>query len=87
MCRFRKSLTFPEIVDVGLRVAKIGTSSVNYEIGIFRRDDDEPAATGHFVHVWVDRATQRPVPIPPRDPRRAGVPCRRGSAMNARIRG
>lgn len=66
MCRFRKSLTFPEVVDVGMRVAKLGTSSVKYEIGIFRRDDDEPAATGHFVHVWVDRATQRPVPIPPR---------------------
>lgn len=66
MCKFRKSLTFPEIVDVGLRVAKLGTSSVRYEIGIFRCDDDEPAAFGHFVHVWVDRATQRPVPIPAR---------------------
>jgi len=66
MCKFRKSLTFPETIDVGLRVAKLGTSSVKYEIGIFRRDDDEPAAIGHFVHVWVDRATQRPVPIPPR---------------------
>jgi len=65
-CRFHKSLTFPETVDAGLRVAKLGTSSVTYEIGLFRQDDDEPAATGHFVHVWVDRATQRPVPIPPR---------------------
>jgi acyl-CoA thioester hydrolase len=66
MCKFRKSLTFPETIDVGLRVAKLGTSSVKYEIGIFRAGDDEPAAIGHFVHVWVDRGTQRPVPIPPR---------------------
>jgi acyl-CoA thioester hydrolase len=65
LCRFRKSLTFPDVVDAGLRVVKLGTSSVKYEIGLFRRDDAEPAATGHFVHVWVDRATQRPVPIPP----------------------
>jgi len=66
MCRFMKPLTFPETVDAGLRVVKLGTSSVKYEIGIFRQGDDEPAATGHFVHVWVDRATQRPVPIPAR---------------------
>ena len=65
-CRFRKPLTFPETIDAGLRVVKLGTSSVTYEIGIFRQDDDEPAATGRFVHVWVDRATKRPVPIPPR---------------------
>ncbi len=66
MCKFRKSLTFPETIEAGLRVVKLGTSSVRYEIGLFRRGDDEPAATGHFVHVWVDRTTQRPVPIPPR---------------------
>jgi len=65
-CRFRKPLAFPDAIDVGLRVARLGTSSVSYDIGIFRRNDDEPAATGHFVHVWVDRVTQRPAPIPPR---------------------
>ena len=64
-CKFRKSLTFPDVIDAGLRVVKLGTSSVKYEIGLFRHDDPEPAATGHFVHVWVDRDTQRPVPIPP----------------------
>ncbi len=64
-CRFRKPLTFPETIDAGLRVAKLGTTSVTYEIGIFRQGDDEPAATGRFVHVWVDRVTQRPTPIPP----------------------
>ena len=64
MCKFRKPLSFPDTVDAGLRVAKIGTSSVRYEIGLFRQGDDEPAATGYFVHVWVDRATGRPVPVP-----------------------
>ena len=63
-CRFHKSLTFPDVVDAGLRVAKLGSSSVTYEIGLFRHGDDEPAATGHFVHVWVDRATRRPTPVP-----------------------
>ena len=65
-CRFAKPLTFPETIDAGLAIVKLGTSSVTYEIGIFRQGDDEPAATGHYVHVWVDRTTQRPVPIPPR---------------------
>ena len=65
MCRFKKSLSFPDTIDAGLRVVKIGTSSVRYEIGLFRQGDDEPAATGHFVHVWVDRANQRQVPVPP----------------------
>jgi acyl-CoA thioester hydrolase len=64
-CRFHKSLTFPDVVDVGLRVRKLGSSSVSYEIGLFRQGDDDPAATGHFVHVWVDRATGRPTPVPP----------------------
>ena len=65
-CRFAKPLSFPEAVDVGLRVARLGTTSVIYEIGIFRRGEDEPAAMGRFVHVWVDRATERPAPVPPR---------------------
>jgi acyl-CoA thioester hydrolase len=63
-CRFHKSLSFPDVVDAGLRVARLGNSSVRYEIALFRRDDEEPAATGHFVHVWVDRANRRPTPIP-----------------------
>jgi acyl-CoA thioester hydrolase len=65
-CRFRKPLTFPETIDAGLRVVRLGTSAVTYEIGIFRQGDDEPAATGHFVHVWVDRASGRPAGIPTR---------------------
>lgn len=64
MCRFHKSLSFPETIDAGLRVAKLGNSSVRYEIGLFRQGEDTPAATGHFVHVWVDRVSERPVPVP-----------------------
>ncbi|HYT97789.1 MAG TPA: thioesterase family protein [Casimicrobiaceae bacterium] len=63
-CTFRKSLSFPETIDAGLAVTKLGKSSVVYEIGLFRHDDDEPAALGRFVHVWVDRVSQRPVAIP-----------------------
>ena len=65
-CRFHKALSFPDVVDAGLRVAKLGTSSVRYEIGLFRQDDGDPAASGHFVHVWVDRTTRRPIPVPTR---------------------
>jgi len=65
-CSFHRPLSFPDTVDAGLRVAKIGNSSVAYEIALFRHDDAAPAATGRFVHVWVDRATQRPVSVPPR---------------------
>ena len=65
MCRFRRALAYPEVVDAGLRVGRLGNSSVRYEIGLFRQDDDEAAADGHFVHVFVDRETRRPTPIPP----------------------
>lgn len=63
-CRFLKSVTFPDIVTAGVRAAHIGTSSVRYEIGLFRNDDQDAAAVGTFVHVYVDRITRRPVPIP-----------------------
>ena len=64
MCRYKKPLTFPESIDVGLRVTKIGNSSVRFEIGIFKQGDHEAAAFGHFVHVFVERASQKPVAIP-----------------------
>jgi acyl-CoA thioester hydrolase len=64
-CRFHAPLTFPETIDAGLRVGHLGNSSVRYEIGLFRAGEPEPAAAGHFVHVFVDRESQRPVPIPP----------------------
>lgn len=60
-CRFFTPLAFPDRIDAGVRVARIGTSSVRYEIGIFRDDDATAAAQGHFVHVYVDRASNRPV--------------------------
>ena len=66
ICRYRKTLSFPETVDAGICVVRLGSSSVTYDIGLFRRDDEEAAATGRFVHVWVDRRTQRPAPLPVR---------------------
>ena len=64
LCRYFKPLAFPDIVEAGLRVDKLGNSSVRYEIAIFLAGDPEPAAAGHFVHVYVDRVTRRPVPVP-----------------------
>jgi acyl-CoA thioester hydrolase len=63
-CRFHKPLSFPETIDAGMRVGGIGRSSVRYEIALFREGDDDAAATGRFVHVWVDREHRRPVPVP-----------------------
>lgn len=63
-CAYFASMAFPDIVHAGLRVARIGTSSVRYEIGLFRNDEPLPAAQGHFVHVYVDRASRRPVALP-----------------------
>ena len=59
-CRYFASTAFPDSITAGIRVAKLGTSSVRYEIGLFRGDEDEPAAVGFFVHVYVDRKTRRP---------------------------
>ncbi|HEY2509581.1 MAG TPA: thioesterase family protein [Polyangiaceae bacterium] len=63
-CRYHKPLAFPDDVDAGLRVAKLGRSSVTYAIGLFAHGDDEAAAEGSFVHVFVDRETRRSTPIP-----------------------
>lgn len=65
-CRFLRSLSFPEVIDAGIRVDRLGTSSVVYAAGLFRQGDAEAAAVGRFVHVWVDRVTQRPAGIPAR---------------------
>ena len=58
------SVSFPDTVHVGVRVAKLGNSSVRYELAIFRNDAPAPSAAGHFVHVYVDRASNQPTPIP-----------------------
>ena len=63
-CRFHAALAFPDLVTVGIRVARLGHSSVCYEIGVFRNDEQEAAAEGRFVHVFVERATMRPVAMP-----------------------
>ena len=63
-CLFHRPLSFPQIIDAGLRVTRLGTSSVTYDIGLFERDEHAPAATGYFVHVWVERSTRRPTPVP-----------------------
>ncbi len=65
-CRFLRSLAFPDALEAGLRVSKLGRTSVRWEIGIFRRGEPLAAARGHFVHVFVDRASRRPAPIPAR---------------------
>lgn len=63
-CHYFSALAFPQSIDAGIRVAKLGTSSVRYEVGLFAQCADLTAARGHFVHVYVDRATRRPVPLP-----------------------
>jgi len=63
-CRFLRELSFPDTVHAGLAVEKLGNSSVIYRIGLFRNDETEPAALGRFVHVYVDAASRRPVPLP-----------------------
>ena len=63
-CSYFSSLAFPQTVEAGLRVAHVGASSVRYEVGLFAAGEPLSAAAGHFVHVYVDRAGNRPVPIP-----------------------
>ncbi|MFL9863757.1 thioesterase family protein [Paraburkholderia fungorum] len=63
-CNYYAPLVFPEQVEAGLRVARLGTSSVRYEVGLFKAGEAQPAAQGHFVHVYVDRVTRRPVTLP-----------------------
>jgi acyl-CoA thioester hydrolase len=63
-CSFKAAIEFPDPVHAGLRVGKLGSSSVRYEIGLFAEGTEEPAAEGWFVHVFVDRRTRRPTPIP-----------------------
>ena len=63
-CRFFRPMAFPDIVHAGLRVARLGNSSVRYEIGLFRNDDEIAAAHGYFVHVYVERETRKPARLP-----------------------
>ena len=63
-CTYFESVAFPETVEAGFAVERLGSSSVTYRIGIFRQGRDQAAAQGRFTHVYVARADQRPVPIP-----------------------
>ena len=63
-CNYFSPLAFPQTVEAGLRVARLGSSSVRYEVALFAQDQDLCAARGHFVHVYVDRVSRRPVSLP-----------------------
>jgi acyl-CoA thioester hydrolase len=63
-CRFLRALSFPELVTAGLRLQRLGNSSVVYDIGLFGEGQDTPAALGRFVHVYVDARTRRSVRVP-----------------------
>jgi acyl-CoA thioester hydrolase len=65
-CTYADGFAFPDDIEAGLRVGRLGKSSVTYEIGLFAVGADAPAATGWFVHVFVDAATRRPAEMPPR---------------------
>ena len=62
-CQYFAPIAFPDVVVAGIRVAHIGTASVRYEIGLFKNDEDNPAAEGHFVHVYVTRSGNKPTPL------------------------
>lgn len=65
LCRYHAPIAFPETVTAGLRVERIGRTSIRYGLAIFREEDEQASADGHFVHVYVDRATQKqPTPLP-----------------------
>ena len=63
-CNYFAPLAFPQTVQAGMRVTQLGSSSVRYEVGLFAEGSQSAAACGHFVHVYVDRETRRPVPLP-----------------------
>jgi acyl-CoA thioester hydrolase len=63
-CNYFSPLSFPQVVEAGIRVARLGSSSVRYEVGLFAEGEPLTAAKGHFVHVYVDKQTRRPTPLP-----------------------
>jgi acyl-CoA thioester hydrolase len=62
-CSFFQELSFPEIIQVGVSIGKIGNTSLRYELAIFKQGQEQASAQGHFVHVFVDRETRKTVPI------------------------
>jgi acyl-CoA thioester hydrolase len=65
-CAYFESLAYPDEIEVGIAVTRLGTSSVIYDVGVFKAGAERTAAAGAFTHVYVDAATGRPTPIPPR---------------------
>lgn len=63
-CNYFSPLAFPQAVEAGIRVARLGASSVRYEIGLFAQGEPLTAAKGHFIHVYVDKPSRRPTPLP-----------------------
>lgn len=63
-CNYFSPLAFPQMVEAGIRVARLGASSVRYEVGLFAQDAPLTAARGHFIHVYVDKQNRRPTPLP-----------------------
>ncbi|WP_298924589.1 thioesterase family protein [uncultured Ramlibacter sp.] len=63
-CNYFAPVQFPQTIEAGLRVARIGSSSVRYEVGIFVQGEPMTAAKGHFIHVYVDKASRRPTALP-----------------------
>jgi acyl-CoA thioester hydrolase len=65
-CQFRASFAYPDDIEAGLRVGRLGSSSVRWELGLFAKGEERARVHGFMVHVFVDRLTQRPVPMPER---------------------
>jgi acyl-CoA thioester hydrolase len=63
-CSYFSSISFPDVVHAGIRVDQLGNSSVRYQIALYRNDETLPCAAGHFVHVYVERSSNRSAPIP-----------------------
>ena len=70
-CRYFEATAFPDEIHAGIRVARLGNSSVRYEVGLFKGESDIACAEGHFVHVYVTRLDQRPAQLP--EPMRAAL--------------
>jgi len=62
-CKYYSAMAFPDIVTAGIRITKLGSSSIKYQVGLFRNEEEKAAAEGFFVHVHVDRSSHRPTPL------------------------
>ena len=62
-CTYFEGVAFPDVLEIGVAIERIGTTSLTYALGLFRKGEAQPAAQGHFVHVYVDRKTEKPTPL------------------------